>query len=161
MILGITGTVTGVIVLVVSVATAGLSFRRHLLDRPKLKLTATPSIVQSTSQKDTLFRVNVHAVNEGRRPIVIRSFFMIFPELPIMSEPFISHHTEECIYPIHIKGNVKLEEGEQYTFEQNMPADTFKQLGKTGTACLIDAFNKLHKVEFDTKIILSMLEGQH
>lgn len=61
MLLGITGTVTGVLGLVVSVSTAGLSFRQHLLDRPRLKLTATPIIVNDA------FRVKVHAVNEGRR----------------------------------------------------------------------------------------------
>ena len=155
MILGITGTVTGILGFVVSVATASLSFRQHLLDRPRLKLTASALIVNEA------FRVIVHAVNEGRRPIEIRSFFLEFPKITHRSEPFISRHPEECIDPIHIKGTVRLEEGGQYTFEQNMSVDTFKQLGKTGMACLIDASNKLHKVEFDTVKMLSIFEKQH
>lgn len=158
MILGITGTVAGVLGFVVSLSTAWLSFRQHWLDRPKLKFSSQ-AIFGYNSPFEPFVALTLTAVNVGRRVVVLRDAFVLPKKYHSRRTELRSVKTIACNKVMSLDES-PLEEGKSLNFVKlPMSMDYIKNLGgREGVAYVVDTKDNLYRVQFDTKNALEFVK---
>lgn len=159
MLLGITGTVTGVLGFIISLATALLSFRQHWLDRPKLKVTAHLSLCYRKQDSADYLSLTVHAINEGRRPILLKGGGYVDEGGSKRSGPFISQSLKANQLSKDSNRDIKLEENEYHDFIFSpFPFNKAINIGEKGTAFVEDTRNRYQFTEFKSRDVAEDLQ---
>lgn len=154
MILGITGTVTGVLGLV-------LSFRQHLLDKPDLKVTAKLKGTLGLGADEGRLILTISVVNEGRRPIVLRNVGVLRyneNKKKLKYSP-LWELTRTVPLAQSFNDTIKLEENERHDYILDpFDAQCAELIGKIGTAYVIDTRGRYYFAEFNSLPIAEMAQ---